>query len=102
MCKRQTTGHSIRYVHQKSRPNTFTKCRKISITAGYINWEEGYSFYVQLNSFSGCDFKGGCLEAGKKYFDKENCVLYRCVVKDTTEGSISTKLKERWGKLLIY
>ncbi|XP_062606325.1 uncharacterized protein LOC134268142 [Saccostrea cucullata] len=47
----------------------------------------------------GCEFKDGCLAARKRYFDKLNCVQYACVVKNTTEGSISTQLKERWGCL---
>eukprot|EP00105_Crassostrea_gigas_P011496 XP_011427184.1 PREDICTED: extracellular matrix protein A [Crassostrea gigas] len=45
----------------------------------------------------GCEFNDGCLAAGKKYFDKENCVHYSCIAKNTTDGSITTQLKERWG-----
>ena len=47
---------------------------------------------------TGCEFNDGCLAADKNYFDKENCVYYSCIAKNTTDGSITTQLKERWGE----
>lgn len=53
---------------------------------------------VLFQCSTGCEFNDGCLAADKNYFDKENCVYYSCIAKNTTDGSITTQLKERWGE----
>lgn len=61
--------------------------------------ENCYFNFFKLTDHSGCEIKDGCLAAGKNYFDKENCVHYSCIAKNTTDGSITTQLKERWGEI---
>ena len=47
----------------------------------------------------GCEFEFGCLDLNKFKVDEEKCIKYKCVMSNSGDSYVATKIKEVRGRI---